>query len=401
MERRRFLTALSGTGLAAATLRVDASVAPGPAPAAVQHALVLSGGGARGAYEAGVIGGLVAMLGVRDGKPLEPYGLVCGTSIGALNGWFVATGQYARLKDLWYGISADEIIRLKPQFAAVGDSQSGVLERLAAAIRMVTLVRNQSAVLQSQPVLDWMARNVDPEQPLLVPLVWAVTNLTTQRPEYFYVPAANPRANLTASLIDALRINLGPNTVVRQATSELLHRALFASAALPLAFDPVELPDVQGKTSAYVDGGIASNSPVAIAHALSNGADIVLMDPPFESEPNYADAVAVAFGVYGTMQRKILEVEMRDVYFQSIGSRAFAQLAAAERVRVAGSEPLLATFMNAIPSTELRFVRPKEALTLGVAAFDDEVNIGKAYRTGWLDITTHGFAPYSFDTFEL
>jgi predicted acylesterase/phospholipase RssA len=401
MKRGRFLTALSGTSLAAAALQVDASAAPDAVPATFPGALVLSGGGARGAYEAGVIGGLVAMRGVSDGQMLAPYGVVCGTSIGALNGWFVATGQYARLKDLWYGISAEEIIRLKPQFAAVGDDQSGVLERLAAAIRLVTLVRNQSAVLQSQPVLDWITQNVDPERPLLMPLIWAVTNLTTQRPEYFYLTAQTPRANINTTLIDALRITLGPNTIVRQATHDLLHRALFASAAIPLAFDPVELPNVDGNTNAYVDGGIASNSPVAIAHALSNAADIIMMDPPFEPEPDYEDAVAVAFGVYGTMQRKILEVEMRDVYFQSIATQALSRLTTLEHAHLTGNHPHLATFMNAIPSTDLRFIRPTATLPLAVAGFDDEVNIGKAYRTGWLDVTTRGFSPYSFDTFEL
>lgn len=398
MERRAFLSALGSASLAARAVGAEASAATATAP--VERALVLSGGGARGVYAAGAIGGMAATRGIRDGKPFSPYGVVCGTSIGALNGWFVATGQYSRLQDLWYSISAFRIMRLKPQFAAVRDDQSGLLDRLAAAIRLVTLTKNQAAVLRTEPALDWIASNVDPERPLLMPLVWAVTNLTTQRPEYFYRLSSPAQAD-PGSVIDALRLTLGPNTVVREATPEMLHRALFASAAIPLAFDPVEIPGLNGETNLYVDGGIASNSPVAIAHAVSNAADIILMDPPFEEEPHYEDAVAVAFGAYGTMQRKILDVEMRDVYFQSVGARAFASLTPEDRRRVTKDESLLATFMDSVPPTQLMFMRPQKTLPLGVASFNDEVGIGKAYRIGWIDATTRGFTPYTWETFEL
>lgn len=51
----------------------------------LDRALVMSGGGARGAYEAGLIGALAAAGAVADGSPRLPYELVCGTSIGALN----------------------------------------------------------------------------------------------------------------------------------------------------------------------------------------------------------------------------------------------------------------------------------------------------------------------------
>lgn len=272
----------------------------------LDSALVLSGGGARGAYQAGLVGALAATAGIADGTPLAPYDLVCGTSIGALNGWFVATAQYRSLRELWYGISAQQIMRLKPGYEALRDPESGLLNRAAAAVRLFGLTRNQSAVLQTEPVYDWIQRNVNPAVPLAMPLVWAVTNLTKQRPEYFFV---NPNAGSGAVIervTAALRISLGPQTVVREATPDLLHRALLASAAIPIAFDPVEMPAPDGSVNEYCDGGVASNSPVGVAHAIARAADVILLDPPFEGENDYDDAVAVAFAAFGTVQRKLL-----------------------------------------------------------------------------------------------
>ena len=91
-------------------------------------------------------------------------------------------------------------------------------------------------------------------------------------------------------------------------------------------FDPVLIPNPDGTINQYCDGGVASHSPVGIAHATSKQADVVLLDPPFEPDTDYADAVEISFGVYGTMQRKIMESEMRNAYFQSAGRRALARI---------------------------------------------------------------------------
>ncbi|HMF27696.1 MAG TPA: patatin-like phospholipase family protein [Candidatus Cybelea sp.] len=366
----------------------------------LERALVLSGGGARGAYEAGVIGALAATAGLRDGSPLKPYEVVCGASIGTLNGWFVATGQYTLLQQLWYTIARQDLISVKSQYAALHDPRSGVLDRAVAAFRLTGLVRNQTALLNSEPVLKWITREMDPETPLLMPLVFSVTNLTLQRPEYFYVRPQNGEGDIPKRVTHALRLTLGPHTVVREATPDVLHRALFASAALPLAFDPVEIPNPDGTMNEYCDGGVASNSPVGIAHAVSHGADVILLDPPFEPDTNYDDAVEVVFAVYGTMQRKILETEMRNAYFQSVGKRTFVELGPAEVARAEHDNPELGKLMESVPVTTIRYVRPEKMLPLGVVAFDDEVSIGAAYRIGWED-AARGFTPYDWKTFEL
>jgi predicted acylesterase/phospholipase RssA len=397
IERRSFLVGLGAAGLSPALLGASADEA---ALEPLERALVLSGGGARGAYQAGIVGALAADAQISDGSPLRPYEIVCGTSIGALNGWFVATGQYTKLRELWYGISGEHVIQWKPQYAALRDSQSGVLDRAASAIRLIGLARNESGLLQSEPVYDWISRHVDPSTPLLTPLVWAVTNLAQQRPEYFFVRPNGRGQELPERVVHALQVSLGPETIAREATPELLHRALFASAALPIVFDPVIIPGPDGSPNPYCDGGVASNSPVGIAHAVSKAADVVLMDPRFEPETNYQDAIGIAYGVFGTMQRKILEVEMRTAYFQSIGKRAFQRLTPEARARATQGNSQLAPFLESIPETDLWYIRPQEKLPLSVVGFNDEVGIGKAYRIGWED-RSRGFTQYDWRSFAL
>jgi predicted acylesterase/phospholipase RssA len=398
MERRNFLLALGAAGVTPALI---ASTPPDEGFEPLGGALVLSGGGALGAYEAGIVNALAAWRGIGDGAPLAPYELVCGTSIGALNGWFVATGQYSKLRDLWYGASGQSIVRPKTQFAAVRDPESGLLNRAASAVSLIGLTKDQKGLLQSEPVFDWIARHIDPNTPLVMPFVWATTNLTLQRPEYFYLRPPGKSTELPQRVERALKLSLGPHTIVREATPDLLHRAIFASAALPLAFDPVLIPDPEGVVNAYCDGGVASNSPVGIAHAISRAADVVLLDPPFQPDTDYKDALEIGYGVFGTMQRKILEVEMRNAYFQSMGKRAFARLTGTELARSTGGMQLVAKYMQSITETDLRYIRPEKALPLSVIGFDDEVGIGQAYRIGWEDAVNRGFSTYDWQTFQL
>ncbi|QKX19088.1 patatin-like phospholipase family protein [Microbulbifer sp. YPW1] len=77
-------------------------------------ALVLSGGGARAAYQVGVLKALAELT--PDSEP-HPFKIICGTSAGAVNALVLAThtGTFkeavARLYDLWLGLTVDQIYR--------------------------------------------------------------------------------------------------------------------------------------------------------------------------------------------------------------------------------------------------------------------------------------------------
>ncbi len=395
-DRRDFLIKL---GMAGAMPALIGATATEPERTQVDRALVLSGGGALGAYAAGIIGCLATAAGVKDGTPLKPYGLVCGTSIGALNGWFVATGQYTKLHDLWYGVSAAHVLQLKPQFAALRDPTAGAGNRAIATVNIASLTKDQTALFDSKPPLDWLRGNLDPERPLVMPLVWATTNLTMQRAEYFYMRPPNAPAGMRDVIVRNLQIALGPHTVVREASIDLFHKQIFASFCVPLLWDPVQLPGPDGTLNQYCDGGVAANSPVSVAHAVAAGADVVLLNPKSEASPNYENAIEVSAGTFNTMQQKILSSDMRSVYFQSVAKRAFARLSNADIAIASEGAPQLATFVASLPSTDLTYIRPQKTLPVGGAAFDDEQGIGAAYRIGWNDAIA-GFTPYDWKTFE-
>lgn len=84
----------------------------GSAPLDAPMALVLSGGGAKGAYEAGV-----AAAFVRRGLPLR---LVTGSSAGALNAAMLADGRVDTLEALWRGLTSERVYRLRPSVFLAG-----------------------------------------------------------------------------------------------------------------------------------------------------------------------------------------------------------------------------------------------------------------------------------------
>src|SRR5882724_10653161 len=93
---------------------LTALMAPAPAVAGcassdvdpdVPMALVLSGGGAKGAYEAGV-----AAVFVERGLPVR---LVAGSSAGALNAAMIADGRMDRLETMWRTVERERVYTLR------------------------------------------------------------------------------------------------------------------------------------------------------------------------------------------------------------------------------------------------------------------------------------------------
>lgn len=64
-------------------------------------ALVLAGGGSRGAYEMGVWKALVEMD--------IPFHIVCGTSIGAINGAMIAQNSFERAQQMWDTVETSQV----------------------------------------------------------------------------------------------------------------------------------------------------------------------------------------------------------------------------------------------------------------------------------------------------
>ena len=114
-----------------------------PIEQSLKTGLVLGGGGARGAYEAGVLAYLEEELPKELGEPLG-FSFLSGTSVGAINACFLAANAHVRgaqiqsLVQLWQNLSVDRVLRVgvgdlmrffRATFGKVGtDRQGGLVD---------------------------------------------------------------------------------------------------------------------------------------------------------------------------------------------------------------------------------------------------------------------------------
>ena len=126
---RRSLLVLFASALGAGSA-VASPCGPSTRPLDAPTALVLSGGGAKGAYEAGV-----AAVFVERGLPIR---LVAGSSAGALNAAMIADGRMDRLEALWRGLSRDRVYSLRDARALRGPA-AGLAHPARAGSRRLAL----------------------------------------------------------------------------------------------------------------------------------------------------------------------------------------------------------------------------------------------------------------------
>jgi predicted acylesterase/phospholipase RssA len=351
--------------------------------------LVLPGGGARGAYEAGVIEGIRERANVADGTALPGVDIVVGTSIGAINGWFVATGQYTKLRSVWQTIAAEHIFAIKKQFRATVTPSSGVLTRVfQAALLSQGLTSNVTGLLDGGRIRRWLTRNIDPTVPTISPFVFTLTNLEHQRSEIFYRSPIQFSATDRAQGNRRVRSLYGRTIEARNVGDDHLVAALAGSSAIPIVLDPVTIAFDDG-VQTYIDGGVADTAPLDVARALSRRVGLILVDPAEASPKPYRNAAAVGVAAFSIAQNRVLEASLRSAYLETAGQRLFGSGA----LTTAQS----AYFENVF-DVELSLIRPDHELAVEVAGFDDADGIAKVYEQG-RQAGLRGFAAYDPGTF--
>ena len=221
------------------------------------RAFVLSGGASLGAIQVGMLEALFE-------RGIAPD-LVVGSSVGAINGAFVAgrkpTPETAHeLGDIWRGLSRNAIFPLNPLTGLIGFV--GRSSHLIPNGNLRRLVERHAAIdrLEDSPV----------------PLHLIVTDVLSGQ---------------------ELRLSRGPAV-----------DAVMASAAIPSAFPPIEF---EGRL--LMDGGVSDNTP--ISHAVALGADEVYVLPTgiacdVTSPPRGALAMLLHAVTIITQQRLHLEIEL-------------------------------------------------------------------------------------------
>jgi len=231
-----------------------------PRPAARSPlGVVLSGGGARGAYEAGVLSYVFGELPASLGRTPE-IDFVCGTSVGAVNGAFLASVAddpvigVGHLGELWTQIRLGDVLDF-------GVRQASRLYRVLTGSEKGDTVgffdaRPLAALVQREVRWRRLVRNLRSGQ--LRALTLTTTHVATGRPT-LWVDAA-PDVPLPKSL--------PRNVDVRAGRVRVEH--VLASAAIPILFPPVPIG-----LDLHCDGGLRLNTPMAPAVHL--GAERLLV----------------------------------------------------------------------------------------------------------------------------
>ncbi|MEY2770239.1 MAG: hypothetical protein RIQ38_658 [Pseudomonadota bacterium] len=229
--------------------------AAAPAPTA----LVLMGGGARAAWQAGVLHALGECL-QAQGQQAFPFPVLVGTSAGALNSAFLAShasrgiAALGTLAPFWQGIRTEMVCRVP----------SGPLARLgrwAAALGWWQSARAQSALLDGLPLAASLHQAIDLpaidralSQGVLTALAVTASSYTSGT-HWTFCQTADRQAPLWDQ----------PGQRAAQQPITIEH--LMASSAIPFIFPPTPLW-VDERVEFFGDGSMRQLSPLSPAGHL-------------------------------------------------------------------------------------------------------------------------------------
>jgi len=178
-------------------------------------ALVLSGGGANGAFQ------LAAEKFLREERGYK-WDVIAGVSVGALNGVMLAMHKYEQLEAIWKNVSNDKVY--------TGKLNGWTLAKLG--VKKLLGMRAKS-ILGNEPLWKMLDREIE-LQDVKVDLKIGAVSLETGE----YHNDFKAQLNLT---------------------NAEFKRAVLASTAIPIIWEPVE---ISAKLKNMVDGGVRNVSPL-------------------------------------------------------------------------------------------------------------------------------------------
>ena len=237
-------------------------------------AIVLPGGGARGAYEVGALSVLLPILEERGEKPV----ILCGTSVGAINATALgatadqpAAEAIATLAERWRGMKKGDVIRpvVGPGLPLAALRMIGEALELPG-VRLAGLLDPAPLKRSLDEWIDWddLHRNV---RTGIVDAVCVVATSLARSGPVAFVDSANR--------VPPSR----PADPLQYVPAVLDGEHVRASAAIPVLFPPVEIEHPAPVAGHYVDGGTRLNSPVAPALALGADRVVVIGFQPFRA----------------------------------------------------------------------------------------------------------------------
>ncbi len=224
--------------------------------------LVLTGGGARAAYQVGVLRALARIRREVGAARGNPFGIIAGTSAGAINAAALACQAdrfdlaVAGLVNVWRGFSADQVYRAD----AFGVVRSGArwLTMLTLGWALARWRRaGPRSLLDNSPLAELLARQIPFER----------------------LPALLNDGHLSALAITASSYSSGNHVTFCQSArpfepwlrsqriavpASISAQHLLASSAIPFVFPAVALP-MAGQDEWFGDGSMRQSAPISPA----------------------------------------------------------------------------------------------------------------------------------------
>lgn len=298
-------------------------------------ALVLSGGGAKGAFQIGA-------LEVFYARGFE-FDVISGISVGALNGAMIATGQFEQLQRLWQTLTRSDILERR--------SLAGVIKQFL--LHKIGLEKPPLGLNNPAPLKRLLSNHLLGQE-VTIPYHFGFVKLETGD----FVNATVRRNGHRIDEEDILRI--------------------LASSAIPVQFDPVNF---HGQT--LVDGGIRNITPIAEVLPYNPDEAVII---PTEPIGNREDNVEV---------KDILQIAKRtvNVMLEEIFNEDIKRFTETNRlVKQAVEQDLILKKPNGVP---YRYIEPYivapektlgDSLNFSEEMLQDRYEKGKARAERILDI---------------
>ncbi len=260
-----------------------------------KKALVLSGGGGRGAYHVGVIEALIERGWMQDGVGPD---IIAGTSIGAINGAALASGmKVAELRKRWLAMHTEDVQRLSRDIPVIARPLTGFLLRsvlTSAPNKYDDHDHDTSDLPPSLPPSEAMTAqgfgerisaliHARPFRSLLDTAPWRRTLAPWMNFERINSASA-PALLLPATDIQTGDLRVFCNRQLRDQPPDILNlEHLMASSSIPMVY-----PWTEVSGNRYWDGAVLANTPLGPVIDLADGEDIeilVVMMTPWDADP--------------------------------------------------------------------------------------------------------------------
>ena len=228
-------------------------------------ALVLAGGGARGAYELGVLSVLAPVLEAR-GERLQ---VLVGTSVGALNAAYLGASAHLPLvaairkaEDLWRSMRYRDVLSPLLSLRELGRAARYLGELAGVPGASVSSLLDPAPLRATlEHAIDFGQLEANVASGSVKTIAVVATSFATSRSVVFHRGGVTPPVD-DIRAIDYVPVSLGEAHVR-------------ASAAIPGLFPAVEVDHPKGYAGWYADGGTRLNAP--LQPALAFGAERVIV----------------------------------------------------------------------------------------------------------------------------